>query len=137
MNIDNIRINRLLVEITKNSSDLESLIQKNQLAPDSVELKAAKYILIEIAEGIAHILQHLLAKKEGLAVSGYLDTLAKGYKTGVISEKLFNKLKPFMHFRHSLVHRYWTIDDTLLIKNIISGYKDFHQFVEEIERYLQ
>ncbi len=136
MKIDKIRVNQLLMEITKNSSDLEALVNQNTLAPDSIELKAAKYILIEIAEGIAHILQHLLAKKEGLAVSGYLDTLAKGHGSGVISNSLYNQLKPFMHFRHSLVHRYWTIDDTLLIRNIVNGYQDFRQFVEEIETYL-
>ena len=73
---------------------------------ESIELKAAKYILIELAEAMSNTLQHILAKQKGIAVSGYIDTIVKGRKEGIISEGLFEKLKPFFDFRNSLVHRY-------------------------------
>lgn len=137
MKLDRARVNRFLMEITKSGSDLEILVKENQLKPDSIELKAAKYILIELAEGVSNTLQHILAKEKGIPVSGYIDTIVKGYKSGIISEALFNRLKPFLDFRNSLIHRYWTVDDTQLIKNIIDGYRDFSQFVDEIEIYLK
>ena len=136
MKIDMARINRYLMEITKNSSDLKELIDKNCLEPESIELKAAKYLLIELAEAVSNVLQHILAKEKGIPVSGYIDTIVKGHKSGIISEDLFNKLKPFLDFRNSLIHRYWTIDDTQLIDNILEGHQDFGLFVNEIEKYL-
>jgi len=46
-------------------------------------------------------------------------------------------LKPFFDFRNSLVHRYWTIDDSKLIGNILDGRADFIRFVEEIESHAE
>lgn len=137
MKIDRVKINRYLMEIVKNSSDLKGLIDKNQLTPESIELKAAKYILIELAEAISNSLQHILAKGNGITVNGYIDTIVKGHKAGIISEDLFERLKPFLDFRNSLIHRYWVIDERRLIENILAGYQDFLRFVDEIEKYLK
>lgn len=136
MKIDKVKISRFLMEITKNSFDLKELIERNRLITGSIELKAVKYILIELAEAVSNTLQHILAKDKGIPVSGYIDTIVRGFKSGIITEELFNKLKPFLDFRNSLVHRYWIIDDTRLIQNILAGHKDFEQFVDEIEEYL-
>lgn len=135
--IDKVRLKKYLADIVRNAGELNAIIDQNDLQPDTIELKAAKYILIELAEGMANTLQHILAKQKGIAVSGYIDTISKGYKEKVISEELFNKLKPFFDFRNSLVHRYWIIDDERLILNIIDGKDDFDQFVEEIENFIK
>ena len=86
---------------------------------------------------MSNCLQHLLAKQRGIAVSGYIDTIAKGYKEGLLSEGLFKKLKPFFDFRNSLIHRYWAVDDEKLIENIKAGLNDFEQFVNETEMYIK
>jgi len=137
MRSDTARLRRYLTEITLNSRELAELVGKNELTPGSVELKAAKYILIELAEGMSNTLQHILAKEEGVAVSGYIDTLIKGHEKRLITKNLFDRLKPFFDFRNSLIHRYWTIDDSRLIKNITEGREDFDRFVTEIEEYLK
>jgi len=134
---DKIRLSRYLTEIKKNSTELKSLIEKNKLIPDSIPLKAAKYVLIELAEAMSNTLQHLLAREKGVAVSGYIDTLVKGYEYDLISKALFDRLKPFFDFRNSLIHRYWKIDDSKLIINIIKGHEDFDRFATEIEGYLE
>ena len=136
MRIDPKRLRQYLTEITRNSQELKRIVEQGALAPDSIELKAAKYLLIELAEAMSNCLQHLLAKQKGIAVSGYIDTIAKGYKEGILSEGLFKKLKPFFDFRNSLVHRYWTVDDEKLIENIKAGLNDFDQFVNETETYI-
>lgn len=136
MRLDIKRIRQYLTEITRNSQELKKIADQGALAPDSIELKAAKYLLIELAEAMSNCLQHILAKQKGIAVSGYIDTIAKGYKEGLLSEALFSKLKPFFDFRNSLVHRYWTVDDEKLIENIKAGLDDFEQFVDETETYL-
>jgi uncharacterized protein YutE (UPF0331/DUF86 family) len=136
MRIDPKRLRQYLTEITRNSQELKRIVEKGALTHDSIELKAAKYLLIELAEAMSNCLQHLLAKQKGVAVSGYIDTIAKGYKEGILSEGLFQKLKPFFDFRNSLVHRYWTVDDEKLIENIKVGLNDFDRFVEETEMYI-
>lgn len=137
MKIDMVRLKKYLADIVLSARELKTIIEQNELQPDSIELKAAKYILIELAEAMSNTLQHILAKQKGIAVSGYIDTIAKGYKEGIISEELFNKLKPFFDFRNSLVHRYWIIDDDKLINNILDGKDDFDQFANEIEIYVK
>ena len=137
MKIDLVRLKKYLTDIVHSAWELKTIIDRNELQPDSIELKAAKYILIELAEAMSNTLQHILAKQKGIAVSGYIDTIAKGYKEGIISEELFNKLKPFFDFRNSLVHRYWIIDDDKLINNILVGKDDFDQFANEIEIYVK
>ena len=136
MKVDPIRIKNYLAEIKRNSIALQQLLDQNEIVPDSIPLKAAKYILIELAEAMSNTIQHILAKELGRAVSGYIDTVVKAHDNGIISDHLFQRLKPFFDFRNSLIHRYWIIDDQRLIANIQSGRSDFDRFVEEIEAYL-
>lgn len=137
MSLDEHRLKRYLQEITRAGGELKSLLRENQLKAGSISLKAAKYLLIELAEGIANTLQHILAKEKGLPVSGYLDAMAKGFEQKIISEDLCNRMKPFLEFRNTLVHRYWVVDDGRLIENILQGQNDFSGFVEEIEYWLK
>ena len=132
--IDRARLKRFINEIIKNSNELKQLVKENTLTPNSLALKAAKYLLIELAEAISNVIQHILAKEKGIIVSGYIDTIVKAYENNLISKELYNKLRPFFDFRNSLIHRYWQIDDELLIRNIIKGKDDFDQFVEEINK---
>ena len=136
MKADPVRIKNYLLEIRKNSLDLQQLIEQNELTVDSVPLKAAKYILVELAEAMSNTIQHILAKEKGIAVSGYVDTVVKAYEHGILSPELFERLKPFFDFRNSLIHRYWTVDDSRLIDNIKEGRDDFERFIQEIEALL-
>ena len=137
MKADPVRIKSYLAEIKRNSLALQQLIDQDELAPESIPLKAAKYILIELAEAMSNIIQHILAKGKGIAVSGYIDAIVKAQAHGIISDDLFQRLKPFFNFRNSLIHRYWIIDDHKLIENIHNGRGDFERFIEEIEAFMK
>ena len=136
MRADRARIKSYLTEIRRNSLELNTLIDQNQLTPNSLALKACKYLLIELAEAMSSTLQHLLAKEKGIAASGYIDVVNKSYEQNLLSYNLYQRLKPFFDFRNSLIHRYWAIDDDQLIANIKAGREDFDRFVEEIEEAL-
>ena len=136
MKTDPIRIKSYFAEIRKNSSELNQLIAQNELRAESLQLKAAKYLLIELAEAMSNTIQHILVKEKGVAVSGYIDSVVRAHQHGLISADMFQRLKPFFDFRNSLIHRYWSIDDDRLIENIKNGRDDFDRFVEEIEAYL-
>lgn len=134
--VDTVRVKKYLAEIRRKSSELQSLLDANDLIPDSIPLKAAKYILIELSEAISNTLQHILAKDQGVAVSGYIDTIHKSYEYGLISQGMYQRLKPFFDFRNSLIHRYWTVDDSQLITNLHKVRGDFDHFIEEVEEYM-
>ena len=136
MKADLTRVKKYLTEIRRYSVELNQLIDQNKLSPDSIPLKAAKYILIELAEAMSNTIQHILAKDKGIPVSGYIDTILKAYENGLVSENLFQRLKPFFDFRNSLIHRYWAVDDRRLIGNIQGGRRDFDQFIKAIEDYM-
>ena len=86
---------------------------------------------------MSNTIQHILAKEKGTAVSGYIDTVVKAHENRIISEDLFQRLKPVFDFRNSLIHRYWIVDDKRLIVNIQSGRHDFDQFVKEFEIHIK
>lgn len=136
MKADLIRIKRYLTEIRRYSLELNQLIEQNELSPDSVPLKAAKYILIELAESMSNTIQHILAKDKGIPISGYIDAILKAHENGLVSEGIFQRLKPFFDFRNSLIHPYWTVDDVRLVDNIRAGRHDFDYFIEAIESYI-
>lgn len=136
MKSDPVRIKGYLAEIRRNSLELSTPTDQNELTPDSIPLKAAKYVLIELAEAMSNTIQHILAKEKGVAVSGYIDTVVKGNEYGILSEELFQRLRPFFDFRNSLMHRYWSIDEARMIENIKNGRKDFDRFIEEVEAYM-
>ena len=136
MKADLTRIKRYLTEIRRYSLELNQLIEQKELSPGSVPLKAAKYILIELAEVMSNTIQHILAKDKGIAVSGYIDAILKAQENGIVSEDLFQRLKPFFDFRNSLIHRYWAVDDARLTDNIQAGRHDFDHFIEAIEAYI-
>jgi uncharacterized protein YutE (UPF0331/DUF86 family) len=72
---------------------------QNDLSPGSVPLKAAKYILIELGEAMSKTIQHILARDKGVPVSGYINAILKAHENGLVSEDLFQSLKPFFDFR--------------------------------------
>mgnify|MGYP005839340811 CR=1 FL=1 len=136
MKVDVVRVRSYCTEIRRYSQELNQLVDTNELRADSVALKAAKYLLIELAEAMAQTLQHVLAREKGLAASGYIDGLVKAHESGIISEELFQRLKPFFDFRNTLIHRYWAVADHRIIEDIRHGRGDFDRFVEELEAYL-
>ena len=91
MKTDPIRIKSYFAEIRKNSLELNQLIAQNQLRAESLPLKAAKYLLIELAEAMSNTIQHILAKEKGVAVSGYIDSVVKAHPHWLISADMFQR----------------------------------------------
>ncbi len=140
MKVDRKRIQQYLVEIQANIREIEDLFSDytdEAILRDRHLMKSLKYSLVEVSEAISLVLQHLLAKHLGVPVKGYIDSVRKASENNLISEGLASSLKPFFDFRNSLVHRYWMIDDKKLLENCKGGYKDFQEFIKEIEVFLE
>jgi uncharacterized protein YutE (UPF0331/DUF86 family) len=137
--LDHDRLQKYLDEIAAETIDAERLLQqKNQKQIDIVGnptvLKSLKYSSIVIAEAIASVLQHILAKKHNIVIDGYNSVFIKSRERQIISESLMARLQPFIQFRNMLVHQYWRVDDNVFVQNLSAGLKDFHTFVIEIKQ---
>lgn len=139
MNVEKKRITQYLHDILSNTRDIENLLKEygdDEIICNKHLLKSLKYSLLEISEAMSLVLQHILAKQHGTPVKGYVDTIKKASDYNIIPQGLSVSLKPFFDFRNALVHRYWTIDDKILLNNCKSGLKDFFTFIETIEKFL-
>jgi uncharacterized protein YutE (UPF0331/DUF86 family) len=68
MSIDTERISRFLLEIKSRSREIAALLAENtdeEILQELWRLKGLKYSLIEVAEAMADVLQHILAKDMG------------------------------------------------------------------------
>ena len=136
--IDTEKIQRYLLEIRSRQHEIEGLLSKSsdtELLNDPWVLKGLKYTLVEIAEAMANILQHILAKDMGEPVTGYVETIIRAGETNILPDHLSKKLKPFFDFRNSLIHRYWFISDEKLLSLVRANQIDFLTFIEAIENY--
>ena len=139
MKLDHDRLQKYLDEIAAETIDVEGLFKlerqkKISLVGDKTMLKSLKYSTIVIAEAIASVLQHILAKKHNTVIDGYTSVFVKSREKQIISDNLMARLQPFIQFRNMLVHQYWRVDEHVFVQNLSAGLKDFHEFVTEINQ---
>ncbi|MBF0453131.1 MAG: DUF86 domain-containing protein [Candidatus Magnetomorum sp.] len=134
MEIDRQRIETYLDEIANEAMIIRSALEKSNedITKSPLVLRGLKYSIVLISEAIANVLQHILAKKYHVSINGYTQCFTKARDHNIISEKLFDQLKPFSSFRNMLVHQYWRIDDKIFLANLREGIDDFQLFIKEI-----
>lgn len=140
MKIDTERIQRYLLEIKACHYEIEGLLRNSsdsEILKEPWMLKGLKYTLIEVAEGMANTLQHILAKELGEPLTGYVETIIRAGETSILPKALSSKLRPFFEFRNALIHRYWVISDDKLLSLVRENKDDFIAFIEAIENYLK
>jgi uncharacterized protein YutE (UPF0331/DUF86 family) len=139
MSIDTERINRFLLEIKSRNREISALLVENtdeEILGEIWRLKGLKYSLIEVAEAMANVLQHILAKDLGEPVTGYAETILRAGELHILPAELSKKLKPFFDFRNALIHRYWIISDPKLLSLVRENSLDFDAFIDAIRVYV-
>lgn len=136
MEVDKKRVEKYLDEIAAEVLDIERGLEKAdaEILPDPHLLKSFKYSTIVIAEAMAGVLQHILAKKHNVAVGGYKEVFDKSLAHRLVTKELLERLHPFISFRNMLVHQYWRVKDDVFLQNLRQGLSDFRQFAAEIRR---
>jgi len=139
-NLDPKRLRRYCLTIQENVEDIRYLLSQysdQELLEKRYLLKALKYSLIEIAEAMADVLQHMLAKLKGEAAESYLEVGEKARSANLMDSELLGRLMFFFKFRNLLVHRYWEIDNHRLVRETRKGYGDFESFIDNVETLLK
>jgi uncharacterized protein YutE (UPF0331/DUF86 family) len=106
----------------------------DEIVASPLTLRGVKYSVVVIAEAIAGICQHILAKEHRIAVSGFGEALAQASAEGIIDQDLNRRLAPFLKFRNMLVHGYWKVDDSLFLDNLRRGIEDFAELADAVEK---
>jgi uncharacterized protein YutE (UPF0331/DUF86 family) len=139
MKIDTEKIQRYLLEIKARHYEIEELLSgksDTEILKEPWVLKGLKYTLIEIAEAMANILQHILAKDMGQPVTGYVETIILAGETKILPQTISKKMRPFFDFRNALIHRYGFIADEKLLALVRENKNDFLSFIDAIEKYM-
>ena len=118
----------VLKEITDESAD--------DYVRDSMKIRALKYTLIILVEGICNLCRHLLAKKAYIVVEEYMEAILKMQEKGFLSKEIADKLVPLTKLRHQLIHGYWKTDDRRLFIETKNNLKTIDVFLSEIEQFL-
>jgi len=134
--IDKRRLQLYLETIYQETETIRSALQlsNDEIAASPLTLRGVKYSVVVIAEAIAGICQHILAKEHRIAVAGFGEAFAKASTEGIVGQDLYARLAPFLRFRNMLVHGYWKVDDTLFLDNLREGIRDFAELADAIER---
>lgn len=133
MPVNKERLKLYLDQIRAETEDIQDILSQSDetILAQSQYLKSLKYSLIIIAEAMGSTLQHILAKKYNVSISGFSEAFNKAKSRSLISPSLLNRLLPFIRFRNLLVHQYWTIDDRSFLLQIRKGQRDFADFINE------
>ncbi|HEX9971037.1 MAG TPA: HepT-like ribonuclease domain-containing protein [bacterium] len=102
------RLTKYLEQISSEIDIINSILVHNdeEILESKHFLRSLKYSTVVIAEAIANTLQHILAKKFKVTVSGYKEVLIKSRDNQVVSSELLGNLHPFIRFRNMLIHQY-------------------------------
>ena len=128
--INDIEQQTAVIEAALNTSNQDLLV-------DTLKLNGLKYAILTNAEAVGSCLQHILAKKYFIAITGYSEIIKKAGEKEIISPDLLKRLVPFIHFRNMLVHHYWRVEDETFLENLRQGVNDFHKFREEIKEIIK
>ena len=80
---------------------------------------------------------NLIISEEGLGIpADSKDTVRKLGEHGIISKSLASRLEELIGFRNLLVHQYGRVDDSRAYNYLYEDSKDFYEFLEVIEKYI-
>ena len=106
-----------------------------------IELAAIATFLHNIYNGIENILKQILISRDIMVPKSdkwHKDLLNKSLSSGIISEKLTNKLYKYLTFRHFFVHAYGFMLDEKELEGLSDNIPQIWQeFLKEIEPFLK
>jgi uncharacterized protein YutE (UPF0331/DUF86 family) len=120
-------LNDMVAEV----EDIQALLlahSDDELLAQSHYIKALKYSTIVVAESMANVLLHVLAKEHNVVIRGFTEVFMKARDLQVMPADLIDRLLPFARFRNMLVHQYWRVQDRVFLANLRNGLEDFRAF---------
>lgn len=134
---DRARILSKLDEMIKYLEELRDMLpDKEEYLHDLIKRRACEKTVEVAIESLIDVSAMIVsAQKFGLPANeeNIFDILVEN---GILSKELGEKLKDLKGFRNVLIHRYAHVDDEMVYHNVSNYLKDFYEFENAIESYL-
>ena len=114
-----------------------SKIDETEFLSSFEKIQASKHSLQEAIESSLDIANHIISSQGWERAETYSDMFERLYEEEVLEKDLNKRLADMARFRNLLVHRYGKIDDRRLFRILNENIDDLHEFVEDIQIYLQ
>lgn len=99
---------------------------------DERNIYTVKYLLLQAMEALGSICVYVLSKRFQAAVSNYATCFQEMEKKGVLSSELSGRLRKMVRFRNILVHRYWDVDDRLVLEYARKDVLDMQEMLKAV-----
>lgn len=133
--VDEGRVARLLRGVNDRLERLRAARTRPTDTRDDLWLDGVKYLFVTTIEGCIDVAQHI-ASSEGF---GPPDSNAEAVKLlgtqRIIASELADELARAVGFRNILVHRYTTVDDTIVLDSL-DRLERFDDFVGQVSAWL-
>ncbi len=131
MSVDQSRVEKYLGDIASELQDITSILRcpDEEILANRHLLKSLKYSVVVIAEAMGGLLQHILARRHKVAISGYVEAFTRAREYAIVPQNLIDRLVPFVRFRNIVVHQYWRVENQVFLRNVRDGIEDFGEFI--------
>ncbi len=132
--IDEQRVLTLLGEAHKALGQLESLaeLRDEEMLESQDRLGNLKYQWVVLMEACIDICNHVSVRSYGKTPESYAGCFENLREVGAIPADLASEMGDLARFRNLLVHLYWTVDNTRVIKHTKTRLDVVRRYLREI-----
>jgi uncharacterized protein YutE (UPF0331/DUF86 family) len=139
ISLDKDRLLEKIDELEKYLRELEEFLpdEEDDYLKNNLRKRACERAFQLASEDLLDIC-NLIISEEGFGIpTDSKDSIRKLSENGVIPEPLSSRLEELIGFRNLLVHQYGRIDDSKAYSFLNLESKDFYEFIETIDRYME
>ncbi|MFZ3384313.1 MAG: DUF86 domain-containing protein [Candidatus Methanoperedens sp.] len=137
--MDNERILEKIDEMENYLRELEEYLpeQEEDYLNNSLLKRACERAFQLASENLLDICNFIISEKGFGMPSDSKDSVRKLAENQVLPASLSTKLEELVGFRNLLVHQYGRVDDSRSYSYLNMELKDFYEFIEIIDRYIE
>ncbi len=137
--LDKDRILEKIDELEKYLRELEEYLpeEKEAYLNSGLRKRACERAFQVASENLLDICNLIISEKGFGIPTDTKDSIRKLAENGVITGSLSTMLEELVGFRNLLVHQYGRVDDSRAYSYLKIELKDFYEFIETIDRYIE
>jgi len=139
MKLDNDRLIEKIDEMENYLRELEEYLpeQEEDYLNNGLRKRACECAFQLASENLIDICNLIISEKGFGIPSDSKDSVRKLAENRVLSASLSTRLEELVGFRNLLVHHYGRVDDSRSYSYLNMELKDFYEFIEIIDRYIE
>lgn len=137
--LDNDRLLEKMDELEKYLRELEEYLpeEEEEYLNSGLRKRACERAFQLASENLLDICNLIISEKGFGIPTDSKDCIRKLAENGVIPESLSTRLEELVGFRNLLVHQYGRVDDSKAYYYLNEESKDFYEFIEIIDKFIE